>query len=248
MAKTEKFFSTIMCAAIASVLASAAGSAYAADATDANKSSVAAAGATPASSAPASTTGSTPGAAVNTGSVATTVANFKTEEQQLRRMAEAIKRVRRGGFDVIGECMQPIEMIGEIDIIGQDIIPIMPQTAEGFGNQYQPPRPKYINMHVAALGLVVPLLQDEVNTLVVPDSEKVSAAGPLEDLKGNLGDIVTHYNTLQKMVANNDYNQFNLTNEARGLDSAAKAMEIARKKLLHEEGVLEKKEEKIEKK
>ncbi len=179
--------------------------------------------------------------------VAATVANFKTEEQQLRRMGEAVKRVSRAAMDLIGECTQPIEMMGEIDIIGQDVIPIMPATAEGFGTQYLPPRPKYIKLHVDQLASLIPILQDDLKTLVVPENEKATAAQPLDDLQGNIGDLGGHLALLQKMVATEDFNQFNLTNEARGIIATSKAIEVARKKLLHEEAKLEKQEEKVEK-
>lgn len=208
-------------------------------------------GSTPTSPLAAASTPSKPSdastATNGTSPVAATVANFKTEEQQLRRMGEAVKRVHRAAMDLIGECTQPIEMMGEIDIIGQDVIPIMPATAEGFGTQYLPPRPKYIKLHVDQLASLIPILQDDLKNLVVPENEKTTAAQPLEDLQGNIGDLGGHLSLLQKMVASEDFNQFNLTNEARGIIATSKAIEAARKKLLHEEAKLEKQEEKVEK-
>lgn len=183
------------------------------------------------------TTGSDPAAVV---------ATMKSEQQQLRRMGEAIKRTRRAGLDLIGECTQPIEMMGEIDIIGQDVIPIMPATAEGFGNQYNPPRPRYINLHMTQLGALIPILQDDVDGLLVPDSEKDFAAQPLKDLKGYMGDLSAHYKKLQDLTKTSDYDQMALTNEARGVDASCKGIDEARKKLLHEDAKAEKKEEKLE--
>ncbi|MBX9720669.1 MAG: hypothetical protein K2X81_04690 [Candidatus Obscuribacterales bacterium] len=179
-------------------------------------------------------------------SAATQVANLKTEQQQLRRMGEAIKRTKRAAMDLIGECTQPVEMMGEIDIIGQDVIPIMPATSEGFANQYNPPRPKYINLHMSQLASLVPILQDDVNTLVIPDSEKTFATQPLADIKGYMNDLELHFKKLQEITKTDDYNQPQLTNESRGVDDACKFIDSARKKLMHEEDKLEKKEEKLQ--
>lgn len=236
MVKSERVSSALVCVALAGVL----GTPVLADPDKTNKVDPIAAASTPASDK-ASTSASAQAP------VAPTVANFKTEEQQLRRMGEAVKRVHRAAMDLIGECTQPVEMMGEIDIIGQDVIPIMPATAEGFGTQYLPPRPKYVKLHVDQLASLIPILQDDLNTLVVPENEKATAAQPLEDLKGNIGDLGGHLGILQKMVASDDINQFNLTNEARGIIATTKAIEVARKKLLHEEAKLEKQEEKVEK-
>lgn len=238
MTKSERNLSTLVLMAIAGVIGCGAVNA-------APDTSTTAAATTPSNTSPAAPAASTPAAPAT---VAGTVANYKTEEQQLRRMAEAIKRVRRTGLDIIGECTQPLEMIGEIDIIGQDIIPIMPATAEGFGQQYIPPRPKYVKLHVDQLAALLPILKDEIDTLVIPEEEKQTAAKPIADMRGNLDDLGLQLATAQKMVAAEDYNQFNLTNVGRGIDSACKNIEIARKQLLHEEVRLEKKEEKIEKK
>lgn len=176
----------------------------------------------------------------------TQVTALKQEQTQLRRMGEAIKRLRRAGMDIIGECTQPLEMMGEIDIIGQDVIPIMPATAEGFEKEYIPPRPKYIKLHMDQLSSLLPILQDDIDQLVIPDSEKSFADQPMQDLNGYMGDLKLHYKKLKSLTRSGDYDQVGLTNEARGIDSACKAMEGARKKLLHEDEKLEKQEEKVE--
>lgn len=188
--------------------------------------------------------GSTGGA----GDLKADIADLKSEQIQLRRMGEAVKRTKKAAVDIVVECTQPIEMMGEIDIIGQDIIPIMPQTAEGFGNQYMPPRSKYINLHMAQLVSLVPILKDDIEQLKVPASEKDFAQKPLEDLNGYVNDINLHLKKLHELTDNtSDYERLALMNEAKGIDDACRGIESARKKLLHEEARLERKEEKQEK-
>lgn len=190
---------------------------------------------------------STAGAAADT--PAAELAALKTEQTQLRQMGEAVKRTNRASLDIIGECTQPIEMMGEIDIIGQDIIPIMPATAEGFGNHYMPPRPKYINLHMAQLNSIVPILQDEIDKLVIPPAEKAIAAQALEDLRGCMGDLQLHVKKLQDATVNKtDFDVLVLTSEARGIDSCCKCIEEARKKLLHDDAQVQRQEQKEEKK
>lgn len=192
---------------------------------------------------PASTASATTG---NTNSPADQVKELKTEQTQLRRMSEAIKRTQRAAMDIIGECTQPLEMMGEIDIIGQDVIPIMPATSEGFGNSYSAPRPKYIKMHLAQLGAIIPILQDEIDNIVIPVAEKDSAAQPMQDMSGYMGDIRQHFQKLSSLSQSGNYDQVSLTNEARGIDASCRAINSARNKLLHEEKKVEHAEEKLE--
>lgn len=199
---------------------------------------------------------STTGAQTSSGSTATApntaaasspanaLALSKTEEQQLRRMSEALKRTKRAAGDLIMECTQPVEMIGEIDIIGTDVIPIMPQTAEGFGNQYVEPRPKYVNLHMQQLGQLIPILQDDINTLTIPDEEKTYAMPLVKDLNSFMQDIGQHFKNLQALTIGTDYDQNQIVAECQSIDSAMKSIDKARKMLLHEDILTEKQDEK----
>jgi hypothetical protein len=242
MANQRKTFSCLSlcgCIAISLLL----GQSYAI--ADENKSNDIAAAAAPAKST--DTTSGAKNAGSSDASPTAQVATLKQEQIQLRQMAEAIKRVNRAGFDIIGECTQPVEMMGEIDIIGMDVIPIMPATAEGFANQYVPPRSKYIKLHMSQLAGAVPILQDEINNLVIPPAEKDYAAQPLADLKGLMQDTQMHMKKLQDLTkVDDDYNVLEITSEARGIDACCKDMNKARHKLLHEDDKAQRKEEKLE--
>ena len=181
-----------------------------------------------------------------TNDAAAQVTALKQEQTQLRRMREAIKRARCAGLDIIGECTQPVEMAGEIDVIGDDFIPIMPATSEGFAQNYIPPGPKYIKLHMAQLAAMIPILQDDIDKMAIPDSEKSFAQHPMQDVDGYMGDIKQHYKKLKSLTKSGDYDQVALINEARGIDASCKGIDAARKKLLHEEGQTERKEEKLE--
>lgn len=163
-------------------------------------------------------------------------------ERQLRMMGEGIKRVRRAASDLAAECTQPVEMMGEIDIIGTDVIPIMPATAEGFGNQYIPPRPKYVNLHMQQLGNLIPILEDDMQTLTLPDSEKEYATPLLADAKNYLADVKKHYGVLQGLTkpGTTDYDASTIVNECRAIHAATGEIDNDRKKLLHEDKKLEK--------
>lgn len=159
----------------------------------------------------------------------------KDEEQQLRRMGEAIKRIKRAAMDLIGECTQPMQMMGEIDIIGTDVIPIMPMTAEGFGGQYLPPRPKYVRLHMGQFEDLEPILRDEIKNLSVPPEEKEFAAPLLASMNELMEDIKIHYDRLEASTKGTEYDQLLITNEARALHKAAGDIDKLRKKLLHED-------------
>ena len=163
------------------------------------------------------------------------------EERQLRMMGEAIKRLRRSASDLASECSQPLEMMGEIDIIGTDVIPIMPATAEGFGNQYIPPRPKYVNLHMGHLGDLIPILEDDLNTLTIPDAEKDAATPLLADALSSLADVKKRYATLQSLtVKGTDYDANAIVNECQAIHKATGQIDSDRKKLLHEDKKIEK--------
>jgi hypothetical protein len=191
-----------------------------------------------------------PPAASTTGganSAADQVLQLKTEQNQLRRMSEAVKRTRRAALDLIGECTQPIEMMGEIDIIGQDVIPIMPATSAGFANQYVAPRSKYVNLHMSQLSQMIPILQEDLDKLEIPDSEKDFAGPSVTEIDGYMNDIRSHFKKLKSLTKDSDdYDRLALVNESRGIDSSCKAIDSARKKLLHEDVKTEHKEEKVE--
>lgn len=164
-----------------------------------------------------------------------------SEERQLRMMGEAIKRLRRAAGDLAAECTQPVEMTGEIDIIGTDVIPIMPATAEGFGNQYIPPRPKYVNLHMSQLAAIIPILEDDLNTLTIPDPEKDFATPLMAEMKNALGDVKKSYATLQTLTAKvGDYDATAIVNQCRAIHTSSSAIDSGRKKLLHEDKKIEK--------
>ncbi len=186
-----------------------------------------------ASGKPSTTTGAVPVTSVKTIAL--------TAERQLRLMGEAVKRVRRAASDLASECTQPLEMMGEIDIIGTDVIPIMPATAEGFGNQYIPPRPKYVNLHMSQLTNLIPILEDDIQTINVPDAEKDYASPLVADAKNYLADVKKHYDILVSLTKpGTDYDATSIVNECRGIHAATGDIDSDRKKLLHEDKKIEK--------
>lgn len=172
---------------------------------------------------------------INSSQPLTTLAVAKEEEQQLRRFGEVIKRLKRATVDLASECTQPVEMAGEIDIIGADVIPIMPQTAEGFGGQYIPPRPKYINLHMSQIDQLMPIMHDDLVSLSIPDPEKDFAAPVLADINSNLKDAVTSYKNLKGLTIGPNYDQAAIADECNKLLDSTKKIDAGRKKLLKED-------------
>lgn len=192
------------------------------------------------------TTGNAPDAA-------TQVTELKKEQTMLKEMAEAIKRTRRTVIDMINECLKPLvppnagTAGGELDIREGDIIPEIPTMAE-FAGKYAPPRKKYMKVFMAQLTSMIPILQDEIDNLEIPPSEKEFAAQPLEDIDGYMGDIELHFKKLKAIAKSGNFNQVSTINECRGLAASCKSVDDARKKLLHVDETTERKDEKLEKK
>jgi len=86
----------------------------------ASSSSTAASNSSPAAAKKDTKTNAPTSTAVGGNTAAAQVVSLKTEQQQLRRMGEAIKRTSRCATDLIGECTQPIEMMEKLILSGQE--------------------------------------------------------------------------------------------------------------------------------
>lgn len=156
-------------------------------------------------------------------------------ELQIKTFGEPIHRAKLAAVDLVRECTREDEMIsGEIDFIGTDIIPILPSTAEGMGGPVMlPPRKKYIDMHMAQLAAILPVLQDDINTIKAPDSDTQTATQPMIDQLKSLmqENVLPHYQVLQTLTKNPPYDQNSIVNEAKAIHATIEAMDKLRKQI-----------------
>lgn len=150
--------------------------------------------------------------------------------QELRELGQVVHHLHQASNDLASEVSQPVEMMGEIDMIGGQVIPIMPATAEGFGpTQYLPPRKKYLNLYMAHIANLLPLLNDEINTLVVPSAAAATVSPMVAQLKQWSADIQQNYTTLQGLTAGPSYVNQDIRSQAMAMTDAVKAIEKVRR-------------------
>ncbi len=159
---------------------------------------------------------------------------IRSAEVQLKRMGEGIHRVKTAACDLTRECSQQDEMMGgEIDFIGTDVIPIMPATAEGFGPpQYLPPRKKYVDLHMTQLTQLIPILQDDINSITLADAdEKAKAAPSLTNIGSLMKDINVHVANLKSLTVAPPYDNAGIVNEATAVHQDVSQIDKLRKEI-----------------
>lgn len=160
---------------------------------------------------------------------------YQTSIQELRELGQVIHHVHQASNDLASEVSQPFDMMGEIDVIGGQVIPIMPATAEGFGaTQYVPPRKKYLDLYMSHLGNLLPLLNDEINSLVVPAGAQQTISPMVAKMKTWSGDVQQNYAALQPMVAGPNYVNKDIRTQANAITDTMKAIEKLRRDIYKE--------------
>jgi len=159
-------------------------------------------------------------------------APIQTAERQLKDLSECIHRGRHAAADLVIECQQVNELMGgEIDFVGTDIIPILPDTAEGMGpDSYIPPRPKYINLHMAQLTGILPLLQSEIVGIKAPDPSEADKISPYTaEMQLIWADVQKHFANLGPLTSNQPYDSTGIVTEAKAIDKDLAQIDKLRK-------------------
>ena len=155
-------------------------------------------------------------------------------ETTLKQMGESIHRLKRAATDLYAECRQQVEMAGEIDFIGGEVIPIMPVTAEGFGpEQYLPPRKKYIDLHMSQLSQLIPILNDEINSLVIPDENKNDSQSFADSMQNCLKIVKDNFASLQGLTVQPPYSNADIAGLANNIHDQVSKIDNDRKKIYH---------------
>lgn len=160
---------------------------------------------------------------------ATQVNSYKSAIQELRELGLVVHHVHQSSNDLAAEASQPIDMVGEIDIIGGQVIPIMPATTEGFGpTQYMAPRKKYLDLYMSHLSNLLPLLNYEINTLVVPSYAQATVSPMVAKMKSWAADIQQDYTALQASTAGPKFINKDIRTQADAITQSIKGIDKLR--------------------
>lgn len=155
--------------------------------------------------------------------------SYKSAIQELRELGQVVHHIHQTSNDLATEASQPIDMVGEIDIIGGQVIPILPATAEGFGpTQYMAPRKKYLDLYMAHLSNLLPLLNDEINTLVVPAYAQGTVSPMVAKMKSWAADIQQDYTALQASTAGPKFVNKDIRTQADAITETIKGIDKLR--------------------
>jgi hypothetical protein len=166
---------------------------------------------------------------------AAAVSPVKQAENQLKIMGEAIHRAKSAAADLVRECSRENTMMagGEIDFIGTDVIPILPDTAEGLGgSSYFPPRKQYLDLHMGQLLSLMPILQQDIQATKSPDPAQAQQTAADQDaMTGFYSDAMVHINTLKTLTATQPYDATSIINEAQAVHKDVSEIDKLRKKV-----------------
>ncbi len=159
----------------------------------------------------------------------TTSSPYKNAVQELRELGLVVHHIHQTSNDLATEASQPIDMVGEIDFIGGQVIPIMPATSEGFGpTQYLAPRRKYLDLYMSHLSNLLPLLNDEINTLIVPDYAQATVSPMVAKMKTWAADIQQDYTALQASTAGPKFVNKDIRTQADAITESIKGIDKLR--------------------
>jgi hypothetical protein len=166
------------------------------------------------------------------------VSPVKAAEQKLKEMGESIHRTKSAAVDLVRECTRENTMMagGEIDFIGTDVIPILPDTSEGLGGpQFFPPRRQYIDLHMGQLSLLLPILQQDIASMKSPDPAQAGQTAAYgSQMTQYLNDAMTHFQTLKTLASASTYDSASIVNEATALHKDVAEIDKVRKKVYGE--------------
>lgn len=162
----------------------------------------------------------------------------KSAESALREMGESVHRTKTAAVDLVRECTREDTMMagGEIDFIGTDVIPILPDTAEGLGGpQFLPPRRSYINLHMSQLMMMLPILANDIKNTKSPDPSQAAQTATYDsDMEKYLQDAMLHYSNLKGVTVAPPYDTNTIVAEAKALHKDIDEIDKIRKRVYGE--------------
>jgi len=159
----------------------------------------------------------------------------KQAEMFLRNMGEPIHRAKHAAVDFVRECTRENQAItgGEIDFIGTDVIPIIPDNVPGLGSEaYLPPRKSYLDLHVSQLAGVLPILQSDIQTFQTPDPAlQKDTAVDIARMNDYFADANTHFDQIKALIAKQPYDSTSIVREAKVIHQDIDSIDKLRKKI-----------------
>lgn len=162
------------------------------------------------------------------GSVVKTV---KEAQMGLNTLAKTLGQLKHTDTDLYNEATRQIaNLIEEPEIIAGTVIYIPVNFTTG---DYLPMRKKWVDYYMTQMAKLVPMLEEDVDAILIPDDRAEKADEYMTQMKGDIQDIQNQYQILVQLAAGPNYNQNAIAAICHNIDHDIKQMDESRKKAFH---------------
>jgi hypothetical protein len=156
----------------------------------------------------------------------------------LKTLGEGIHKLKHAVSGLYGEVThRQMAVVGDPDIVGgvgATVIPAMPDTGGALEvGGYLPPRPKWVNLLIEEIAQFLPLIEEDIDTTIIPETKKVIINPLFADMKTILQDVKTHSQKLNDLVKLQDYDNVAIANECAVIHDDVEKLESIRKNIWH---------------
>ena len=162
------------------------------------------------------------------GSVVKTV---KEAQMGLNTLAKTLGQLKHADTELYNEATRQVaNLIEEPEIIAGTVIYIPVNFTTG---DYLPMRKKWVEYYMTQLANLVPMVQEDIEAILIPDDKEEKADEYITQMKGEIQDIQNGYQILQKLAVGPIYNQNAIAAICHNIDHDIKQMDESRKKAFH---------------
>lgn len=159
------------------------------------------------------------------------VKTVKEAQLGLNALAKTLGQFKHADTDLYNEATRQIaNLIEEPEIIAGTVIYIPVNFTTG---DYLPMRKKWVDYYMTQLASLMPILQEDVEAILIPDDKEEKADEFMTQMKGEIQDIQNEYQILQTLAVGPVYNQTAIAAICHNIDHDIKQMDESRKKAFH---------------
>jgi len=159
------------------------------------------------------------------------VKTVKEAQLGLNALAKTLGQLKHSDTDLYNEATrQMANLIEEPEIIAGTVIYIPVNFTTG---DYLPMRKKWVDYYMTQLAKLVPMLQEDVDAILIPDDRVEKADEYMTQMNGDIQDIQNQFKILLQLAIGPNYNQTAIAAICHNIDHDIKQMDESRKKAFH---------------
>lgn len=159
------------------------------------------------------------------------VKTVKEAQLGLNALAKTLGQLKHTDTDLYNEATRQVaSLVEEPEIIAGTVIYIPVNFTTG---DYLPMRKKWVDYYMTQLAKLIPLVQEDIDAILIPDDKAEKADEYMTQLKAEVQDIQNQYQILQQLAVGPNYNQNAIAAICHNIDHDIKQMDESRKKAFH---------------